>query len=66
MKKFSEKNNLKRFRLLRFLSQLDLAEKSHISQSRISLIENDYTKVTRKETEKLAVILGVSALELFP
>ena len=57
---------LKAIRFYKGLRQWDLAIKTGISQTTISLIENGYTKPTERQKEILAAALEESPDELFP
>jgi transcriptional regulator with XRE-family HTH domain len=59
-------NALKFQRLEKGLSQLRLAIRSKVWQSRISAFENDILKPSPKERGRLSRALGVSVDELFP
>jgi len=58
-------NKIKRRRLELELNQHDVAKLSGISQTKISLFENDYRKPSPKEKNKLAKVLNVDVPELF-
>ena len=58
--------NLKEARFYAGLSQYDIALKTGIPQSRVSLIENNYCKPKADERKKIATILDKNADELFP
>lgn len=60
------KNNLREFRILPRISQWQLALKSSIKQSRISLIENRLVKPTTREKIKLSQALNKKIEEVFP
>lgn len=60
------RNRLRVLRAEKEISQLDLALRVGISQSKLSLIENDYTEPTAGERASLATALGVSEVEVFP
>lgn len=56
----SEMNKLKKLRLLKEMSQAELAQALGISQSYLSLIEADKRKINDKMNEKLKEVFGVS------
>jgi|TARA_B100001964_G_scaffold219858_1_gene262368 transcriptional regulator with XRE-family HTH domain len=58
--------NLREARFYAGLSQNDIALKTGIPQSRISLIENKYCKPNADERKKIATMLNKTATELFP
>jgi transcriptional regulator with XRE-family HTH domain len=58
-------NQIKMRRLQLEFTQLDLEKLSGISQTRISLIENDYREPNSDERKKLSKILRASEEELF-
>ncbi|MBR34172.1 MAG: transcriptional regulator [Nitrospinae bacterium] len=58
--------NLKEARFYAKLSQYDIALKTGISQSKISLIENNYCNPNTKERKKIAKILRHKTEEIFP
>ena len=57
---------LRKVRMLKGLNQYDIACRTGITQSRLSLIENDYYEPKPEERQKLAEALGVSVEEIFP
>lgn len=46
-------------------AQIDLANRSGVSQARISLIENGRVRPSNHEIKKIADALGMNELELF-
>jgi transcriptional regulator with XRE-family HTH domain len=58
--------NLKIERVKKGLNQYDLAVKTKIPQSTISLIENGYRKPTEVQKKAIAKVLKTSIQELFP
>lgn len=59
-------NRLRVWRADRRLTQLLLARKSHVSTTRISLIENELLEATEREREALARALRVPVTDIFP
>lgn len=57
--------NVKRFRLVRGLSQTELSKKTGISQAMISQIEKGRRETSGESREKLAKALSVSLFWLF-
>jgi len=53
-------------RTTRKITQWDMAVKTGISQSKISLMERGYVKAKPHEKEKIASVLGYPLEELFP
>ena len=58
--------SLREVRFFRKFSQYDVALKTGLPQSKISLIENGYTAVKEEEKRKIAKALGCKVLEVFP
>ena len=56
--------NLKLHRLIRNLTQIELAHRSGVAASRISLIECGYVSPSPQDWERLAQALGVSEQEV--
>jgi len=56
--------NLKLHRLIRNLTQIELAHRSGVAASRISLIECGYVPPSPRDWERLAQALGVSEQEV--
>lgn len=52
-------NPLRKARVLRELTQFELARRSGISPALISLIENDYVRPSPEQKSKLASALGL-------
>lgn len=59
-------NKLREFRIMPHISQYELALRSGVYQSRISLIENFLVKPTTHEKTKLAQALNQQENEIFP
>lgn len=59
-------NKLREYRILPKISQWELALKSEVKQSRISLIENLLVKPSTREKIKLALALEKKIEEVFP
>lgn len=57
--------SLREVRVMKRCNQWDLALKTGISQSRISLIENGYVEPRPEEKRALAKALGVAQKEIF-
>ena len=60
------KDRFREIRVVKRIKQENLEAKTHISQSRISLIENGHVNATKKEMEKLAKALGVRVGDIWP
>lgn len=60
------RNKLREFRVIPHISQWDLALRSGVKQSRISLIENHLVKPTTRERGKLVATLQRTLEEVFP
>ena len=60
------KNNLRHLRIIPRITQWDLALRSGVKQSRISLIENFLVKPTMREKIKLAEALSQPIETIFP
>ena len=58
--------NLKRCRLERGILQVELAQRTAIERSRLSLIENGHVAPTPAELERIALVLGVPIDMLMP
>lgn len=58
-------NNIKHFRALKSLSQLDLAERAGIGQTTLSRLENGKVEPGLGSVEKIAKGLDISPSELF-
>ncbi|PHS66987.1 MAG: hypothetical protein COB12_04815 [Flavobacterium sp.] len=58
-------NNIKHFRVLKSLSQLDLAERAGIGQTTLSRLENGKVEPGLGSVEKIAKGLDISPSELF-
>lgn len=63
--KISE-NKLREFRITPRISQWELALRSNVKQSRISLIENRLVKPTMREKIRLSEALSQKIEEVFP
>lgn len=61
-----DKNRLRVVRAEKHLTQIRLALKTKIHQSRLSLIENGYAPPTDDERGAIAKALGLSVQEIFP
>jgi len=59
-------NRLREYRVIPKISQWDLALRSGVKQSRISLIENHLVKPTTREKVKLSEALNHAVEEIFP
>lgn len=59
-------NRLREFRIMPRISQWELALRSGVKQSRISLIENYLVKPTAQEKTKLSKALNQQENEIFP
>ena len=59
-------NRVRVWRAERHVTQLELARKSGVAPSRISLIENSHTEATERERDRLARALKVDIIEAFP
>jgi transcriptional regulator with XRE-family HTH domain len=58
-------NRLREIRFFKIMNQYELANSSHVHQSRISLIENGYVKPRPDERVRLAKALHVSPEEIW-
>ena len=56
---------LREVRFFKGLNQYDIALKTGIPQSKISLIERGYLKPKNDEKEKIAKALGCQAVDIF-
>jgi transcriptional regulator with XRE-family HTH domain len=54
------KNNIRLARTLRRMSQYELARKTGIFQTRISLFENEYATPKPEELKKMSLALGIT------
>lgn len=62
----TSQHRLREFRVIPKITQWELALRSGVKQSRISLIENYLVQPTLREKEKLAEALKQSIDEIFP
>jgi len=60
-----DKNRLRMVRAERRLTQIRLALRARIHQSRLSLIENGYAEPTKEERERIAKALQLSEADIF-
>jgi len=58
-------SELRRIRIGRELSQIELSRMSKVHPSRISLIESDSTTPTASEIKRISEALGIVAEEVF-
>jgi len=58
--------SLKKHRLMRGISQLNLSHRAGINQTVLSLLENDWRQPTKEQKKKLSQLLGVDPEVLFP
>ena len=66
MKRADKYQRLRMLRVERRWTQLQLALKTKITQSQISMIENGYTDPSAKDCERLAKAFGLPVEDVFP
>jgi transcriptional regulator with XRE-family HTH domain len=66
MKDAPQTNRLRVIRAEKRVSQHAVAKALKCSQSRVSLIENDFAVPTKSDIKRLVKLLGVPASEIFP